>query len=256
MRPKNFDLPIYSKPSCGGEIDCQSFYKGLRMFCPPGTHEAVIKAVLKYLKPGSQVLELGAGVGAFALRLKENGYQVSASGINPESFSVKEIPYFFLNLNESLPSERLKSYDGVVAISVIEHLENVFDFFRKVNYILKPGGVAFITTPNIFDTMSRLLFLHSGNFRMFQKTLVEEWGHIQILPAWLLESAAEKAQLHFLEMYAIIDLMNHVSKMWRKVLVHVFMTLKRLFYQEKFSGELSKITLLMVLKKPDIYFSV
>jgi cyclopropane fatty-acyl-phospholipid synthase-like methyltransferase len=256
MRPKNIDLPIYSKHNYSDEINFQSFYQGLRMFCPPGTHEAVIKAVLKYLKPGSQVLELGAGVGAFALRLKENGYQVSASGINSESFSVKEIPYFFLNLNESLPSERFKSYDGVVAISVIEHLENVFDFFRKVNYFLKPGGVAFITTPNILDTMSRLLFLHSGNLCMFQKTLVKEWGHIQILPAWLLESAVEKAHLHFLEMYAIIDLMNHVSKMWRKMLVYGFMILKKLFYQEKFSGEFSKITLLMVLKKPDTPFSV
>ena len=126
-------------------------------------------------------MELGTGTGAFTLRLLENDYQVVVSGIDPKSFDVKGTSYFFLDLEGDNLIEHHGNYYGVVAIEVIEHLENIFDFFRKVYLLLKPGGLAFITTPNILEVMSRLMFLHSGNFLLVQESYINKWGHIKII---------------------------------------------------------------------------
>ena len=60
-------------------------YKGLQVFAAPGVHSETIEIMRKYLRPGTRVLELGAGAGAFTQRLVEGGYNVVASGIEPQA---------------------------------------------------------------------------------------------------------------------------------------------------------------------------
>jgi cyclopropane fatty-acyl-phospholipid synthase-like methyltransferase len=251
MPPKKSDLPVFFKKVSDESIDGRFFYQGHRMFCAPGTHEAVIEAVIKYLKRGSRVIDLGAGTGAFTLRLKEQGYQVSAAGIDPATFGVDDTPYILWNCCEDVPEQYWGVHDAVVAIEVVEHLENIFDFFRKVCCLLKPGGLAFITTPNIFEARSRLMFLTSGNFLLFQKELMERWGHIQIIPFWLLQYAAESANFTCLEMYGVGDIMENNARDWKREIVRLFIYIKKLTYRERFPGELSKMITLMVLRKGD-----
>jgi len=45
----------------------------------------------------------------------------------------------------SLPSE---SFDGVIAVEVIEHIREDEEFVRHMARVLKPGGWAYLTTPN------------------------------------------------------------------------------------------------------------
>jgi SAM-dependent methyltransferase len=45
----------------------------------------------------------------------------------------------------ALPSQ---SFDFVVAVEVLEHVERDEDFVRNVARVMKPGGVFFMTTPN------------------------------------------------------------------------------------------------------------
>jgi SAM-dependent methyltransferase len=249
MLPPKVDLPYFFKKYSNESHDNSFFYKGLKMFSAPGTHEAVIQAVNKYLKPGSRVMDLGAGTGAFSQRIKDQGYQAAASGINPAIFAVDDVPYILWDFDENVPLEHRGIYDAVVAIEVIEHLENIFDFFRKVHRLLKPGGLAFITTPNILEARSRLMFLTSGNFLLFQKNYAEIWGHIQIVPYWLLQYAADCAELTCLELYGISDLVDIVAKDWKRDIVRIFIWLKKLFYKEKFPGELSKVSIIVILQK-------
>jgi SAM-dependent methyltransferase len=47
------------------------------------------------------------------------------------------------------------SFDTVVSFQVIEHIENDRLFLEEIRRVLKPGGTAIISTPNIRHTLSR-----------------------------------------------------------------------------------------------------
>jgi 2-polyprenyl-3-methyl-5-hydroxy-6-metoxy-1,4-benzoquinol methylase len=226
-------------------------YKGLKIYAPPRLHEGVMDYIAELLDPDARILELGAGTGAFSRRLKDNGYNnIIASGIEPGIYELKDVPYIFLDLNQPLAPEHHAAYDAVVAIEVVEHVENVFGFFRKVALMLKAGGLAFITTPNIFSVMSRLMFIHSGNLLWFNPIEVDRTGHIQILPPWLLEMSAERAKLHSLKKVGLSDVSHNLH--WRhKIINTTAIFLKKCLYKEKFPGEFSKMNLLMILKKSE-----
>ena len=48
-----------------------------------------------------------------------------------------------------------KAFDTIVSFQVIEHIKPDRLFLREINRVLKPGGTALITTPNIKMTLSR-----------------------------------------------------------------------------------------------------
>ena len=129
------------------------FYKGLEVFTCPHVHYNLVQSVKKYLNPFSEIIELGSGSGALALRLKDENFNIVASGIEPDAFNLENINYYYIDLNKEIAEEHHEVYDGVVASEVIEHLENIFDFFRKIYMMLRPSGLAFITTPNILSVL-------------------------------------------------------------------------------------------------------
>lgn len=47
------------------------------------------------------------------------------------------------------------SFDSIVTFQVIEHVKDDDGFIKEIHRVLKPGGVALITTPNIKMTLSR-----------------------------------------------------------------------------------------------------
>ncbi|MEO9482523.1 MAG: methyltransferase domain-containing protein [Ekhidna sp.] len=47
------------------------------------------------------------------------------------------------------------SFDSIVTFQVIEHVKQDEQFVREIHRVLKPGGTALITTPNIKMTLSR-----------------------------------------------------------------------------------------------------
>jgi SAM-dependent methyltransferase len=47
------------------------------------------------------------------------------------------------------------SFDTIVSFQVIEHIKDDQLFLKEIHRILKPGGTALITTPNILMTLSR-----------------------------------------------------------------------------------------------------
>jgi SAM-dependent methyltransferase len=55
------------------------------------------------------------------------------------------------------PFSNLKSdtFDTVVSFQVIEHIQDDHLFLKEIHRILKPGGKAIISTPNIHHTLSR-----------------------------------------------------------------------------------------------------
>ena len=62
----------------------------------------------------------------------------------------------------------------VTCIETIEHLENFRAMVRDIYRVLKPGGLAVISTPNILNLRSRLRYFSSGFYNLFGPLAQEE----------------------------------------------------------------------------------
>ena len=77
------------------------------------------------------------------------------------------------DMNEDLPFAA-ESFECVVCVDGIEHLENPFALIREFERILTPGGCLLISTPNISAFRSRIRYLLTGFHNKGKKPLVEE----------------------------------------------------------------------------------
>ena len=80
------------------------------------------------------------------------------------------------DLNHPLPLPD-KSFDVVVSVEGIEHLESPHLFLREVHRVLKDDGTLILTTPNIVSLRSRVRFLGSGFFHRDSMPLNETARH-------------------------------------------------------------------------------
>jgi 2-polyprenyl-3-methyl-5-hydroxy-6-metoxy-1,4-benzoquinol methylase len=127
------------------------------------TNDKVFRLVSPLLKPGVRVADVGAGEGFFSQLLGEHvrgklGLQpndlITASDIFPEYYR-----YPAIKCEKILPDGRLPypdaSIDIACSLEVVEHVEDQFAFARELYRILKPGGLAIISTPNVLNMNSR-----------------------------------------------------------------------------------------------------
>lgn len=134
-------------------------------------HKKVIEN-LETEKKG-KLLDLGSGSGNLAKQAKDKGFEVVAFDFNVECFCFKQqIKLCRGNLNQGLPF-RDKSFNYVIMLEVIEHLENSFFILKEINRILKPDGILILSTPNILNLKSRFRFLFEGTHDYFREPPLE-----------------------------------------------------------------------------------
>ena len=90
-----------------------------------------------------------------------------------------------------------QSADVVVAVEVVEHLENPRAFCRELARIAKPGGWVVVTTPNQLNLLSLLTLVLKGRFAAFQD--VSYPAHITALLEVDLRRIAAECALEELE---------------------------------------------------------
>jgi SAM-dependent methyltransferase len=167
-------------------------YSGATMHAAPGTHETALE-VLRLTAPlGLNVLDVGAGSGAFSLRLRDAGWTPTAldAVVGTKLNGIRFIESDIAELSKVITPE---SVPVVVAVETIEHLQNPFKFLEDCYRILEPGGVLLITTPNILHPYSRIKFFAKGSYWLFDKISYWSTGHITPLPEWLLRLHLEHA---------------------------------------------------------------
>jgi SAM-dependent methyltransferase len=136
-----------------------------------GLHDFIVAEVLApRRRPGEPAVDLGAGTGALVVRLREMGWQASAADMNPSGFGA-DIPFTSMDFNDPRFCDKLGTdrYALVTSVEVIEHVESPINFLRNIGRMLKPDGIAVISTPNVDNVPARLRFLVSGKVRMMDE---------------------------------------------------------------------------------------
>jgi SAM-dependent methyltransferase len=145
------------------------------------THDWVIGALSREQK--GFLLDVPAGTGALAERVKRLGFSVSCCDINPSLFSASGIEITEGNLNQTLPYPS-ETFDFITCIEGLEHLENPFNAIREFYRILKPGGKVIVSVPNYLNIERRLRFLITGLFSKIpspRKQGKERFDHLWML---------------------------------------------------------------------------
>jgi len=138
---------------------------------PADRYQACVSA-LPALFAGGDVLEIGAGSGRLALSL-------AAAGLRFESYTASDFsssrlaglraqlrdPRFrVLELDLEQPPQALEGcFDAVILVALIEHLFDPLRALCAVRRMLRPGGLAFLDTPNVAKYTRRLKLL-AGRF--------------------------------------------------------------------------------------------
>lgn len=160
----------------------QQQYRGIPIFAAPGVHEFALEQLARLAPAGARVLELGAGGGAMSQRLHDAGYDVCGSDLFHGNFTPPD-PLRFLaaDLNAAFSTALEGPWDAIVALELIEHLENPRNFVRECRRLLAPGGLLVMSTPNLGNPVSQALFMRHGDFQWFFEPDYRDQGHIMPL---------------------------------------------------------------------------
>ena len=221
-------------------------YKNLKILTDPAIHQHVAELASRHFPPGCRVMELGAGSGAMSLRMADAGFDVVATDLLADNYQLHgRVPFLTLDLNNPVPTELAGRAAGLVAIELIEHLENPRHLLRQIRALLSPGGLALLTTPNIANPVSLALFARTGAFSWFDDTNYRALGHITPMSALLFQRAAEEAGLVVEEISSIGD-PYHLVKGWPAMVALA----KILAWISKPAGQPAGDVLIARLRKP------
>lgn len=129
------------------------------------------------------ILDIPSGEGRFARRLADAGHVTTAADIRDVG-EIAGCAVARADMNRELPWPDA-TFDAVLTVEGIEHIERTFEFVRECYRVTRPGGALFLTTPNISSLRSRARFLMTG-FHNKAKVPLDEtahspWQHINML---------------------------------------------------------------------------
>jgi SAM-dependent methyltransferase len=182
--------------------------KGDSEFSTSAIHKAVVAAITAGApERGAGYLDLGSGTGALLKVVREE------FGLTPFACDYTDrwmkVPGQAVQIAD-LDRDRLPYADGqfavVTCVEVIEHVENFRAVVREVFRVLRPGGLAVFSTPNVLNMRSRLRYLSSGFYNLFGPVLLDRpdvrpgaRGHISPINFFYLAHAFASAGLRDLK---------------------------------------------------------
>jgi 2-polyprenyl-3-methyl-5-hydroxy-6-metoxy-1,4-benzoquinol methylase len=164
-----------------------------------GLHDAALREFKRHIETPINVLDLGAGTGAWAAKLVALGHRVRCVDRNPRDFALESAHCECVDLNDDFSSIIKDRYSAITSIEVIEHLENPRHFLRECKNLMRDDGILLLTTPNIENVAGRIRFMFKGNFRMFDKDQrLNDPTHISPIQTYMFEKMADDVGLRML----------------------------------------------------------
>ncbi|HET7585537.1 MAG TPA: class I SAM-dependent methyltransferase [Gemmatimonadaceae bacterium] len=186
----------------------RSSAEGPRALSHGRTNARVLELLMERgVLPRGRVLDVGAGQGYFAelagRYVQEQGAVDPATALAACDPYPEQFAYTGIRCDRLVPGVPLpyadSAFDAVVCIEVVEHVEDPFALTRELFRVVKPGGRVFITTPNLLNINSRLRFLHSGFWLLFDPLslsstdAIHTSGHIHPITFYYLAYALRRA---------------------------------------------------------------
>jgi SAM-dependent methyltransferase len=118
--------------------------------------------------------------------LNDAGYSVTSIDLFPEHFAVAELDCHAADLHLPLkfPDD---SFEVVLAIEVMEHLENPWHFLREAVRVTARNGHVIFTTPNVVSLPSRCAFALEALFPYFRDESFRGCYHVTPIFPWAVE---------------------------------------------------------------------
>lgn len=186
---KNTDLKkIYNKAFKKGE---QKHFT--KFMAKEGVLPVEDRMVLERVKwKGKRVLDVGCGTGLLVHEIAKRGGE--AIGIDYSKDAIDEakslhqhprVEYREEDIYKTYRKYKKESFDYVVSLGTVEHLDKPFESLKLFKTFLKPGGSIIITCPNwtnprgfVLQTMLRLFDapITLADIHYFSPRVFEEWA--------------------------------------------------------------------------------
>ncbi len=169
----------------------------------------IVFRIVQAGRPRQKILDLPAGNGLLAARLRECQHEVICGDINRAGAD-----YVYADMNQPLPFPNA-AFDICICMEGLEHVLDPAALIGELCRITRPGGRIVLTVPNIQNTYSRLKFMCTGFFYQFSP-----WSARHLKPNEHLDrghiSALSYVQLRYLFAHHGAHLSQVAGDRWKK----------------------------------------
>lgn len=170
--------------------------------------------------PGKKVLDNGSGDGGISIAFAQRGAEMYALEPDKERVYRSNLRFRGYQLGVRLAQAQAENlpylnevFDIVIAIDMIEHVEDRSRTLREIARVLKPSGILFMTAPNRFSWKH---FCSDPHFGLFGISVLPHF-----LAAWYVTVLRKKSKNYYVGTFPIYT--RTLSHLFRLGL-HVFQT--------------------------------
>lgn len=149
-----------------------------------------MRYIQKFLKPGANILEIGAATGRYSIALAEMGYDVTAVDLTPKNVEIMKAKSRNLKNFECMVADALdlskfadKTFDMVLNLGPMYHLFNKKDKQRAVAEtirVAKKGGICMFAYIPCASLMAGYGLRHQGAARLTE--VMDKIGRFKDVP--------------------------------------------------------------------------
>ncbi|RYZ45816.1 MAG: class I SAM-dependent methyltransferase [Chitinophagaceae bacterium] len=140
-----YQSPEYISHSNTSKGLLNNLYQNVRRY----TLAQKAKLIISHTKEKGNILDIGAGIGAFLSGMQQKGWEVT--GIEPDATARRNAQELY-GLSLQQPSTLFKlpagRFDAITLWHVLEHVHQLHPYVERMKELLAPGGKIFIAVPN------------------------------------------------------------------------------------------------------------
>lgn len=151
----------------------------------------LLQLIERFARPGDRILDFGAGIGTFAEKVRNSGFQVGCVEVDPAQAAVlKELEFEVAADITELSSDQ---FDYVYSLNVLEHIKDDIQALKELYRVTKPGGKVLLYLPAmqiLFSSMDEKV----GHHRRYSRASLQE---VAIAAGFTLEACRYADSLGF-----------------------------------------------------------